>query len=132
MRRRKKMLNSKKVKVDLVAVLLVLAFAPFGYPAECKLTVGDGNPTVGLATGSPGELGLLEALAQVFNENHETSICWIRAGSGKSLKLLNQKAVDMERACMAKRCITTQNMPNSMTIKQRMFYEQLKGVRSGP
>jgi tungstate transport system substrate-binding protein len=74
---------------------LVLISVTFAYAGECKLTFGDGNPTIRLATGSPGELGLLEELANTFNETHKTSICWIKAGSGQSLKLLNQKAVDM-------------------------------------
>jgi tungstate transport system substrate-binding protein len=89
------MLNSKRVKWGLVSVLLVLISVTFAYAGECKLTFGDGNPTIRLATGSPGELGLLEELANTFNETHKTSICWIKAGSGQSLKLLNQKAVDM-------------------------------------
>jgi tungstate transport system substrate-binding protein len=33
--------------------------------------------------------------ASTFNEVHETSICWVKAGSGKSLKLLNQKDVEL-------------------------------------
>jgi tungstate transport system substrate-binding protein len=89
------MLNSKRVKWGLGSLLLVLTSVTFAYAGECKLTFGDGNPTVRLATGSPGELGLLEELANTFNETHKTSICWIKAGSGQSLKLLNQKAVDM-------------------------------------
>jgi tungstate transport system substrate-binding protein len=89
------MLNSRSVKWVLVAALMVLSLTTLAYADGCKRTFGDGNPTVRLATGSPGELGLLEALAKAFNETHQTSICWIKAGSGKSLKLLNQKSVDM-------------------------------------
>jgi tungstate transport system substrate-binding protein len=89
------MLNSRKLKWGLVSVLLFLTLVTLGYAEECKQTFGDGSTTVRLATGSPGELGLLEALSQAFNETHKTSICWIKAGSGKSLNLLNAKAVDM-------------------------------------
>jgi tungstate transport system substrate-binding protein len=89
------MLNSKRVKWGLASALLALTFVAFAHADECKLTFGDGNPTVRLATGSPGELGLLEELAQAFNNLNKTSICWVKAGSGKSLKLLNQKNVDM-------------------------------------
>lgn len=48
-----------------------------------------------LATGSPGELGLLEALAKEFNATQGTTMCWVKAGSGKSLKLLETKQVDI-------------------------------------
>jgi len=48
-----------------------------------------------LATGSPGELGLLKVLANEFNKSHNTRICWIKAGSGKSLALLKAKKVDV-------------------------------------
>jgi tungstate transport system substrate-binding protein len=76
-------------------MLLVLSFVVSGHAGDCKLTFGDGSPTVRLATGSPGELGLLKELARCFNDIHKTSICWVKAGSGKSLKLLNQKDVEI-------------------------------------
>jgi tungstate transport system substrate-binding protein len=60
--------------------------AVYGDGARAALTV---------ATGSPGELGLLEALATVFNKRHETTIRWKKAGSGKALALLEQKQVDV-------------------------------------
>ncbi len=85
----------KKLKFGLVSILMVLAFVGLCNAGECKLTFGDGSPTVKLATGSPGELGLLKELAHVFNNKHNTSICWVKAGSGKSLKLLNKKNVDI-------------------------------------
>jgi tungstate transport system substrate-binding protein len=94
-RRKKNMLNSQRLKCGLVSVLLVLTFVVFGHAGECKLTFGDGSPTVRLATGSPGELGLLKELAQAFNDRHKTSICWVKAGSGKSLKLLSKKDVEI-------------------------------------
>jgi tungstate transport system substrate-binding protein len=48
-----------------------------------------------LATGSPGELGLLNMLADNFNKANNTRLCWVKAGSGKSLKLLKATEVDM-------------------------------------
>jgi tungstate transport system substrate-binding protein len=48
-----------------------------------------------LATGSPGELGLLKELAGHFNQKNDTTMCWVKAGSGKSLKLLKEKSVDI-------------------------------------
>jgi tungstate transport system substrate-binding protein len=88
------MLFSQKLKSGFVSAILVLTCAVFSHAGECKLTFGDGSPTFRLATGSPGELGLLKELAQAFNDVHKTSICWVKAGSGKSLKLLNQKDVE--------------------------------------
>jgi tungstate transport system substrate-binding protein len=63
--------------------------------ADCKATYGNGPNRFALATGSPGELGLLEVLAERFNEQHNTSLCWVKAGSGKSLNLLKAKEVDI-------------------------------------
>lgn len=62
---------------------------------NCKALYGTGGKTFTLATGSPGELGLLEKLAEVFNAEHNTSLCWQKAGSGKSLALLKDKKVDL-------------------------------------
>ena len=62
---------------------------------NCKATYGYNGEVFTLATGSPGELGLLKELATVFNEKHNTTMCWVKAGSGKSLKLLKAKKVDI-------------------------------------
>lgn len=56
---------------------------------------GNGVHKFTLATGSPGELGLLEALAAAFTPETDTTLQWKKAGSGASLKLLKDKAVDM-------------------------------------
>ena len=61
----------------------------------CKAVYGNGPNKLSSATGSPGELGLLKALADTFNAKHKTSFCWKKAGSGKSLKLLKAKKVDL-------------------------------------
>ncbi len=84
-----------KFNLTILAALLVLMFAGICQAGTCKATYGDGNLTFKLATGSPGELGLLEKLADDFNERHGTTMCWVKAGSGKSLKLLNAKSVDI-------------------------------------
>ncbi|MCP4136629.1 MAG: solute-binding protein [bacterium] len=80
-------------------VSLMLAAAGCKKPAKqetvsCKKTFGTGAAVLRVATGSPGELGMLEALANVFNKENKTSLCWVKAGSGKSLKLLKGKKVD--------------------------------------
>jgi tungstate transport system substrate-binding protein len=48
-----------------------------------------------VATGSPGELGLLQALAEVFRANHDAAVGWVKAGSGESLQMLKDGAVDI-------------------------------------
>ncbi len=74
-----------------VAVSVSLSFA--GEP--CKAIYGKGPHRFTVATGSPGELGLLRVLADQFNARHPTSICWQKAGSGKSLRLLQRKEADV-------------------------------------
>ena len=56
---------------------------------------GTGKCVLTVATGSPGELGLLEALAQAFNKRHNATIRLKKAGSGMALRLLHDKKVDV-------------------------------------
>ena len=56
---------------------------------------GDGANKFSVATGSPGELGLLEVLAKAFNTKMNTTLIWKKAGSGESLNALKEKTVDM-------------------------------------
>lgn len=87
------------VSLCVVSCFLGLAslVAPgFALAGETPTAVyGDGPNVFSLATGSPGELGLLEALAAAFNPTHDATLQWVKAGSGKSLKLLQEKQVDM-------------------------------------
>ena len=77
-------------------LLLTVAYIPAAISGQgCKAVYGVGSHRIDLATGSPGELGLLKVLCSEFNKNHDTSFCWIKAGSGKSLKLLKEKKVDV-------------------------------------
>ena len=82
---------------NLVAGLLFFFFIvmPISSMADCKATYGTSTTVFRLATGSPGELGLLEVLADSFNAQHNTAMCWVKAGSGKSLQLLKDKKVDI-------------------------------------
>ncbi|MBG0773841.1 substrate-binding domain-containing protein [Oleidesulfovibrio alaskensis] len=82
----------KKLAVTLA---LVLCLPVIALAADCTAVYGDGSTTLKLATGSPGELGLLEELAGAFNAEHDTTLCWVKAGSGKSLKLLHEGDVDL-------------------------------------
>jgi|GEM_PF-1767354 len=80
----------------LLIPILSLSVAPLALAAdECTAVYGKGPNRFALATGSPGELGLLEKLIVPFNRKHDVTICWKKAGSGKSLRLLKTKAVDM-------------------------------------
>lgn len=80
----------------LSVVIAVGAVGPAAWAQEkCEGLYGKGDVKFSLATGSPGELGLVQALAEAFCAKNNATICWIKAGSGKSLKLLQDKKVDM-------------------------------------
>ncbi|MGD8975444.1 MAG: substrate-binding domain-containing protein [Desulfobacterales bacterium] len=91
------MLNKRRclVKWVLAFVFVMLVSLPAFADDECKAVYGNGAHTFRLATGSPGELGMVKAIAEVFNPQYDTSLCWRKAGSGKSLQLLKQKKVDI-------------------------------------
>ncbi len=61
---------------------------------NCTESYGSGTQRFSLATGSPGELGLLKALAEEFNHEKKATLCWVKAGSGDSLRMLKEKEVD--------------------------------------
>lgn len=56
---------------------------------------GSGPTKLVVATGSPGELGLLKAIAETFSKSHAVTVCWRKAGSGRSLQLLRDRRVDV-------------------------------------
>jgi tungstate transport system substrate-binding protein len=56
---------------------------------------GSGANKFSLATGSPGELGLLKVLGEAFGQKENATLEWFKAGSGASLKLLKEKLVDL-------------------------------------
>jgi hypothetical protein len=63
--------------------------------ANWKAVYGSGAATLRLAIRTPGELGLVEVLAEAFNQMHDTRLYWQKAGSRASLKRLKGKAVDV-------------------------------------
>jgi tungstate transport system substrate-binding protein len=89
------MISLKKIKYGFICVIMIVAMAGFSWADGCKATYGNQELIFRLATGSPGELGLLKGFAKVFNAKHNSSMCWVKAGSGKSLKLLYAKKVDV-------------------------------------
>ena len=58
-------------------------------------TFGNGEQVLTLATGSPGILGLVKTMAEPFCKANNCRIQWIKRGSGASLKLLKEGAVDL-------------------------------------
>ncbi len=83
-------------KFFVISIFLFLACVSSAHGAdECQGLYGKGPNKFSLATGSPGELGLLKALAEAFDSSAKATMCWKKAGSGESLKLLKEKQVDM-------------------------------------
>jgi tungstate transport system substrate-binding protein len=64
-------------------------------PPKVEATYGQGSKSFKLATGSPGELGLLQQLGEAFDKKEGARLVWIKAGSGASLNLLKSQQVDM-------------------------------------
>jgi tungstate transport system substrate-binding protein len=87
---------SKKF-LALVVGLFFLTSGTAAAVAPYSGVYGNGPEIFTLATGSPGELGLVKALAQGFDQamSGKITLQWIKAGSGKSLQLLKDKKVDM-------------------------------------
>ncbi len=83
--------------VSVLAAFLVLlsSAAAAGAQQAYDGAYGTGANQFSLATGSPGELGLVEALAVRFTGKTGTKLLWKKAGSGDSLKALKEKSVDM-------------------------------------
>jgi tungstate transport system substrate-binding protein len=80
----------------LCAVIALLMLGTSSYAGDQPAAVyGSGANQFSLATGSPGELGLLKVLAEVFGKQDNAKMSWFKAGSGKSLQLLKDKKVDM-------------------------------------
>ncbi|MCE5275857.1 MAG: substrate-binding domain-containing protein [Syntrophaceae bacterium] len=75
--------------------LLLLSMSAAYAQTDCTEMYGTGSQVMTLATGSPGELGLVKALADAFNAQNNTAVCWKKAGSGDGLALLKDKKVDL-------------------------------------
>ena len=81
-------------------------------------TFGNGSKVLTLATGSPGILGLVKAMAEPFSRVNKCRIKWIKKGSGASLKLLKAGVVDlvMVHAPMAEKEAVAQGWAMDRTI----------------
>ncbi|MDE3020893.1 MAG: substrate-binding domain-containing protein [Pseudomonadota bacterium] len=56
---------------------------------------GEGKTRLMVATGSPGELGLLKAISELFVRDNDAAIAWVKAGTGRSLSLLKTCRADL-------------------------------------
>jgi tungstate transport system substrate-binding protein len=75
--------------------VLLAASLPGWAQNESGATYGSGKNRFSLATGSPGELGLLKVLAEEFARRNDAQMVWVKTGTGQSLNLLKDKKVDM-------------------------------------
>ena len=79
----------------ILALSLGAAHAQGTTPSQPDAVWGSGPNKFSLATGSPGELGLLEVLATDFARSHDATVSWFKAGSGQAMRLLQERKVDM-------------------------------------
>ena len=121
------------------AAVLILILLGAAASAQEKLggVYGSGPEVFTLATGSPGEVGLLKALGEAFSqeEGGKTSLHWIKAGSGESLNLLKAKKVDliMVHAPQAEKQAVAGWLGHEKDLDrlQRVFHRR-SGQRPGP
>jgi tungstate transport system substrate-binding protein len=87
----------QRVVIALTVILYgcVISLSPALAQEKCAGTYGSGMNKFTLATGSPGELGLLKVLGETFGKDADASLCWMKAGSGESMQMLKDKKVDM-------------------------------------
>jgi tungstate transport system substrate-binding protein len=94
-RRRNKVTKRQYLKLSAVPWFVLFLVCVSFAGEKCEGLYEGGPEKFSLATGSPGELGLVKVLADTFNSVGKTTLCWRKAGSGDSLKLLRDKKVDM-------------------------------------
>ena len=95
-------MNYKKPLITLKILMASIVFVTGAQtvmaqnnPAKPEAVYGQSSKSFKLATGSPGELGLLQALGEAFDKKEGARLIWIKAGSGASLNLLKSQQVDM-------------------------------------
>ena len=81
--------------ISLVTLTLCLLAATAQAGPKAEESYGPGPQTFTLATGSPGELGLLKVLGESYCTPRGCRLDWVKAGSGQSLDLLKSGEVDM-------------------------------------
>lgn len=83
-------------RLALAGLALAAGTAAAGHPEPRPTAVyGETGPILRLATGSPGELGLVERLAAEFSRRQPLVLHWYKAGSGAALRMLHAGQVDI-------------------------------------
>jgi tungstate transport system substrate-binding protein len=91
----------KKIRTISLLVFIALFLFQSNLQAEGEekyrydAIYGTGDAAIVVATGSPGALGLLKALAEPFCQANQCRVKWTKKGSGASLKALKAGEVDM-------------------------------------
>ena len=76
----------RKTLSMVLAVMAPVLLGTLSFAGDKSEAVyGDGANQFSLATGSPGELGLLKVLAEAFGKQANAKMAWFKAGSGGSL-----------------------------------------------
>ena len=84
------------IMLAIVFVVSVLSLHATGIDKQKYNAIyGTGDSAITVATGSPGALGLLKALADPFCQVNNCRINWIKKGSGASLKAMKEGKVDL-------------------------------------
>ena len=84
------------IMLAIVFVVSVLSLHATGMDKQKYNAIyGTGDSAITVATGSPGALGLLKALADPFCQVNNCRINWIKKGSGASLKAMKEGKVDL-------------------------------------
>jgi tungstate transport system substrate-binding protein len=83
--------------IVMILLLLSSCFSYAGSDQEVKYDAvyGEDGTAFTVATGTPGDLGLLKALAEPFCIVNNCRINWLNMGSGESLKALKEGKADM-------------------------------------
>jgi tungstate transport system substrate-binding protein len=118
----------------LASLIALTAVAVHAAGPACTETYGSGPNAFSLATGSPGELGLLKVLGEAFaKKNTSSALCWVKAGSGESLAMLKDKQVDMimvHAPAAEKKAVADGWATKRLLIGSNEFY--IVGPRSDP
>jgi tungstate transport system substrate-binding protein len=85
---------SCKALAVVLAGLLMGACTP-ARQQEFAAVYGTGSKQLIVATGSPGELGLLKVVAEEFSRANDVKVLWRKAGTGESLELLRDRQADV-------------------------------------
>ena len=87
----------KKIAFYLLFLAFFVAADAFAEKGTDKYegTYGKGDISITLATGTPGSLGLVRAIAEPFCKKNNCKINWIERGSGESLKALKTGEADI-------------------------------------